>query len=393
MRFKSFLKRYIGIENPSVPINGDTLNSLSSIITADGKAVNTLTVLSIPAVARATNIISSTISGLPLQIKQDYKELDLPILDWIAQPSDDYTFGDMIEACVTHLLLRGNAYLWIKRRKGQPYKLLILQPDDVRIERQKNGYLAYYWNEKKISYLDIIHFKEMTLDGICGIDKIQLYKDIWSLALSNISYAKNYYANNATLGGVLEHPGSLSETAYKRLLSSWEKRYQGSQNAGRTAILEEGMKFTSIGTNPNEASFEAVYNVINRQISQIFGVPLFLLSDLAKSTFNNVENLSLQFVKYTILPLINRIERELTSKLLLETQKEAGMAFNFDLSALTRGDQENRAEYLSKLINAGIISPNEGRKMENLEPIPEGDKHLIQVNMTTLENIQNGKEL
>ncbi len=393
MGFKSFLKRYIGIENPSVPINGDTLNSLSSIITADGKAVNTLTVLSIPAVARATNIISSTISGLPLQIKQDYKELDLPILDWIAQPSDDYTFGDMIESCVTHLLLRGNAYLWIKRRKGQPYKLLILQPDDVRIERQKNGYLAYYWNEKKISYLDIIHFKEMTLDGICGIDKIQLYKDIWSLALSNISYAKNYYANNATLGGVLEHPGSLSEQAYKRLLSSWEKRYQGSQNAGRTAILEEGMKFTSIGTNPNEASFEAVYNVINRQISQIFGVPLFLLSDLAKSTFNNVENLSLQFVKYTILPLINRIERELTTKLLLETQKEAGMAFNFDLSALTRGDQENRAEYLSKLINAGIISPNEGRKMENLEPIPEGDKHLIQVNMTTLENIQNGKEL
>jgi len=147
------------------------------------------------------------------------------------------------------------------------------------------------------------------------------------------------------------------------------------------------MSYESIGANPDEASFRNTTNLVQPQVAQVFGVPLYLLGDMSKMTFNNTEQLAIQYVKYTILPVVETIAQELTRKLLTEEEKATGLGFNFDLNSLLKADTQNRAEYLSKLINAGVLSINDARRIENLPDIDGGDNHFLQVNMMEINKL------
>ena len=390
------LRSYFSLNNPNTTINAQSLEALSPL-GYNTTEVNVLNVLGIPAVSRCLKLVGQTISALPIDIQGQnengiYKLDSHPMLDALKEPNSFSPQGDFFEAVIIHLLLRGNAIIEIDRRRDRSVKgLYILDPDEVSIEVTTKRNLVYKIRDRVIRDYDILHFKDHTLDGIAGLDKLKLHKDLWGLALENISYAVKYYSNGARPSGVLKTPEVLSDQAYNRLRTSWETRYGGA-NKGKTAILEGGMSYESIGANPDEASFSNTTNLVQQQVAQVFGVPLYLLGDMSKMTFNNTEQLAIQYVKYTILPVVETIAQELTRKLLTEEEKATGLVFNFDLNSLLKADTQNRAEYLSKLINAGVLSINDARRIENLPDIDGGDNHFLQVNMMEINKLVNNEQ-
>lgn len=389
------IQRYFSLNNPNTPISSTSLEALSPLSYGNAD-ITYLNVLGIPAVSRCLKLIGQTISSLPINIigKNEngiYKLENHPMLDALKEPNAFSAQGDFFESCIVHLLLRGNCVIKIDRNADRSVKnFYILDPDEVAIEVTQKRNLVYKNNYETIRDYDIIHFKDHTLDGIVGLDKLKLHNNLWKLALENITYAVKYYSNGAKPSGVLKTAEVLSDQAYKRLKDSWESRY-GGENKGKTAILEGGMTYESIGANPQEAAFENTTNLVQQQIAQVFGVPAYLLGDMSKMTFNNTEQLAIQYVKYTILPVVETIAQELSRKLLTEEEKLDGLKFDFDFNSLLKADTTNRAEYLSKLINAGVLSINDARRIENLPDIEGGDNHFLQVNMMEINNLVNSK--
>jgi HK97 family phage portal protein len=178
------------------------------------------------------------------------------------------------------------------------------------------------------------------------------------------------------LNGVLKHPGRLTNEAYDRLKSSFNRAFGGSQNAGGTAILEEGMDFQKVGLNPTDAAFNETKKATISDIARITGVPGILLEDMDKATFGNMEQLSQMFVNYTIMPLCETIEAEFNRKLFFEAEKYQ-YCTRFNLDGLLRGDIAARSSYYTTMRNVLAMSPNEIRIKENMNPYEGGDSYEL----------------
>lgn len=203
-----------------------------------------------------------------------------------------------------------------------------------------------------------------------------VHRDNFGLALANRNYGANFYKNGAHLNGVLKHPGRLTNEAYDRLKSSFNRAFGGSQNAGGTAILEEGMDFQKVGLNPTDAAFNETKKATISDIARITGVPGILLEDMDKATFGNMEQLSQMFVNYTIMPLCETIEAEFNRKIFFEAEKGKYIT-RFNLDGLLRGDIAARSSYYTTMRNVLAISPNEIRIKENMNPYEGGDSYEL----------------
>jgi HK97 family phage portal protein len=399
--FDKFLKTketratQISLENPNVS-TGDVLAEglLNTEI-----VVNEATVLSIPAVKRAISVIASTIAGLPANVSQKHDSGFLEVLGGHKlryllnyEPNavnDKVTF---FESLITNLLIHGNGFAIINRRPDYSVEsLVILHPDLVTIKVLKNGSVKYEVNRfagKKKFYRpdEIIHLQGSSTNGFLGLSNIDLNRSTFALALNVINFGKAYYENGGFLSGVVKHPASLSDAAHKRLKTSLS-RYSGSAKAGKQLILDEGMSYETMTINPAQAGFVEVNQYLIGEFSRIFGVPPFMLQDLSKSTMQNVESLTLSFVKHTIIEHLNKIESELSRKLLTEQEKVAGVCIRFNLDELLKADSRTRGEYIRNLFNVGALSIDEIRLMEGRAPLNTkgSGKHFVQVNMADIE--------
>jgi len=385
----------VSLENPNVSI-GDVL--AEGIFSSD-VVVNEATIMSIPAVKRAVSVISSTIAGLPAMIGSKKEngfieaikdhELNYLLNYEPNQVNDKVKF---LEVMITNLLIHGNSFAIINRDADfKVRELNILHPDLVTIKVLKNGGVKYEINtvnNRKKAYRphEIIHLQGNSTNGFIGYSTIDLNKETFQLALQVIKFGKAYYENGGFLSGVIKHPASLSDNAHKRLKNSLS-RYSGSSKAGKQLILDEGMSYETLTINPSQAGFVEVNNYLVSEFSRIFGVPPFMLQDLSKSTMQNVESLTLSFVKHTIIEHLNRIESEFSRKLLTEAEKLSGVCIKFNLDDLLKADSRTRGEYIRNLFNVGALSVDEIRLMEGLEPLGTdgSNKHFVQINMGNIE--------
>ena len=386
----------ISLENPNVSI-GDVL---AEGLNYTDIVVNEATVLSIPAVKRAVGVIASTIAGLPVNVMkkeaggylepQEGHRLKY-ILDYEPnQVNDKVVF---YEALITNLLLHGNGFAIIERDKDYKVTALrLLHPDIVTVKVLKNRNIKYEINQigggkKNYRPDEIIHLQGSTTNGFLGFSNLDLNKKIFELALHTINFGKSYFENGGFLSGVVKHPSSLSDSAHNRLKNSLE-RYSGSGKAGKQLILDEGMDYETLTISPAQAGFVETNNYLIGEFSRIFGVPPFLLQDLSKSTMQNVESLNLAFVKHTIVEHLNKLESELTRKLLTEGEKMAGFCVRFNLDDLLKADTKTRAEYMRNLFNIGAINVDEIRLKEGLMPLNTkgSKKHFVQINMGDIES-------
>jgi HK97 family phage portal protein len=299
---------------------------------------------------------------------------------------------------MSHLLLWGNAYAQIIRDgRNRVLGLYPLLPDRMQVSRAKNGEIAYrYWRETEESRLDrqsgtvvlgkedVLHIPGLGFDGLLGHSPIAMAKNAVGLSIAAEEYGAAFFANGASPGGVLEHPGVLKDA--RKIKESWNSLYQGSKNAHRIAVLEEGLQFKPIGIPPEQAQFLETRKFQINEIARVFRVPPHMVGDLEKSSFSNIEQQSLEFVKYTLGPWVSRWEQSFQQSLLLPNER-AMYFIKFNLDGLLRGDYASRMQGYAIGRQNGWLSANDIRELENLNLIPAeegGDFYLVNGNMTKL---------
>lgn len=232
----------------------------------------------------------------------------------------------------------------------------------------------------------MLHIPGLGYDGLVGYSPVAMAKNSLGMAMACEEYGASFFANGAAPGGVLEHPGTLKDP--NRLRESWNAVHQGSNRAHRLAVLEEGMVYKQISISPEQAQFLQTRKFQINEIARIFRVPPHMLADLDKSSFSNIEQQSLEFVKYSLDPWIVRWEQSLHRALFSETEKQRFFV-RFNVDGLLRGDYRSRMAGYAVARQNGWMSANDIRELENLDRISAelgGDLYLINGNMTKLED-------
>ena len=375
--------------------------------TSAGKQVNEHTAMQMTAVYSCVRILAETVACLPLHVYKynssggKEKHLKHPLYKLIHdEPNPEMTSFSFRETLMSHLLLWGNAYAQIIRNaRGEVIALYPLMPNKMTVDRDKNGRLFYLYQRNiedvptlgkdSLVYLDpsdVLHIPGLGFDGLVGYSPIAMAKNAVGLSMATEEYGAKFFANGAAPGGVLEHPGTIKDP--QKVKESWNMAYQGSANSHRVAVLEEGMKYQPIGISPEQAQFLETRKFQINEIARIFRVPPHMLADLEKSSFSNIEQQSLEFVKYTLDPWIIRWEQTMCRSLLMESEKtEVFIKFNVD--GLLRGDYVSRMNGYATARQNGWMSANDIRELENLDRISSelgGDLYLINGAMTKLQD-------
>lgn len=362
-----------------------------------GKNVNERSAMQMTAVYSCVRILAEAVAGLPLHLYR-YKEdggkeraIDNNLYHLLHdEPNKEMSSFIFRETLMTHLLLWGNAYAQIIRNgKGEVVALYPLMPNKMQVDRDENGELYYIYTrsseeaktmEGATVYLtprDVLHIPGLGFDGLVGYSPIAMAKNAIGLAIATEEYGAKFFANGAAPSGVLEHPGTIKDPS--RLRENWNSTFGGSANSGKVAVLEEGMKYTPISISPEQAQFLETRKFQIDEIARIFRVPPHMVGDLEKSSFSNIEQQSLEFVKYTLDPWVIRWEQSLSRSLLNEDEKRKYF-FKFNLEGLLRGDYESRMSGYATARQNGWMSANDIRELENLDKIPAedgGDLYLI----------------
>lgn len=371
-----------------------------------GKRVNEFTAMQTTAVYACVRILAESIAGLPLHVyayRGEGRERvpGHPLFTILHDaPNPEMTSFVFRETLMVHLLLWGNAYAQILRdRAGRVAGLYPLLPNHMSVNRDEDGRLYYTYQrvtdenpnfkrggEVILPAEDVLHIPGLGFDGLIGYSPIAMARNAVGMTLACEEYGASFFANGARPGGVLQHPGVLKDPA--KLRESWQAVYGGAANTGKVAVLEEGMTYQQIGIPPEEAQFLETRKFQVDEIARLYRIPPHMVGDLDKSSFSNIEQQSLEFVKYTLNPWVVRWEQALQKSLLLpEERKRYFIRFNVD--GLLRGDYQSRMQGYAVGRQNGWLSANDIREMEDMNPIPAeegGDTYLINGNMTKLRD-------
>ena len=369
-----------------------------------GKAVTERSAMQMTAVYACVRILSEAIAELPLHLYRyndtggKEKAIEHTLYHLLHdEPNPEMSSFVFRETLMTHLLLWGNAYAQIIRNgKGEVIALYPLMPNKMTVDRDDKGQLYYKYTRSTeephtmegstvtLKPSDVLHIPGLGFDGLVGYSPIAMAKNAIGMAIACEEYGAKFFANGAAPSGVLEHPGVIKDPT--RVRESWNSTFGGTTNAGKVAVLEEGMKYTPISISPEQAQFLETRKFQINEIARIFRVPPHMVGDLEKSSFSNIEQQSLEFVKYTLDPWVIRWEQSLSRSLLSANDKKTYF-FKFNVEGLLRGDYASRMTGYATARQNGWMSANDIRELENMDRIPAekgGDLYLINGNMLPL---------
>ncbi|AAT72383.1 TPA: phage portal protein [Streptococcus pyogenes] len=374
--------------------------------TTSGKNVNEMTALQTTAVYACVRILAEAIASLPIHVYKhtdEGKEQDVNHQLYYLlhdEPNPDMTSFVFRETLMSHLLIWGNAYAQIIRDgRGQVLALYPLLPDRMTVKRDDKGELYYVYQRSEednpnfkdkgniiLKKSEVLHVPGLGFDGLIGYSPIAMAKNAVGMTLATEEYGASFFANGANPGGVLEHPGILKDPSKVR--ESWNQVYQGTNNSHKVAVLEEGMIYKTIGIPPNEAQFLETRKFQINEIARLYRIPPHMVGDLEKSSFSNIEQQSLEFVKYTLDPWVVRFEQAFQKALLLPDEKKTYF-IKFNVDGLLRGDYQSRMNGYAIGRQNGWLSTNDIRRLEDMNPLSKeegGDLYLVNGNMTKLED-------
>ena len=371
-----------------------------------GKVVTERSAMQMTAVYSCVRILSEAVAGLPLHLYR-YKDgggkekaIDHPLYRLLHdEPNPEMSSFVFRETLMTHLLLWGNAYAQIIRNgKGEIMALYPLMPNKMRVDRDEHGKLYYEYSHSsdeagtmknttvRLSPYDVLHIPGLGFDGLVGYSPIAMAKNAIGMAIACEEYGAKFFANGAAPSGVLEHPGVIKDP--QKVREAWQSQFGGSANSNKVAVLEEGMKYTPISISPEQAQFLETRKFQINEIARIFRVPPHMVGDLEKSSFSNIEQQSLEFVKYTLDPWVIRWEQSL-SRILFTDEEKKTLFFKFSVEGLLRGDYQSRMNGYATARQNGWMSANDIRELENMDKIPAeegGDLYLINGSMLPMQN-------
>ncbi len=381
---------FIGDSSKKIDKRGLSLNT----IFPDADVYDSDKALTLTSVWNAIRLLSESVSSLPISVYRKenngdkVEDVNNRIYNLIKfKPNNFQNKITFFEYVMYSVLTDGNSYVQIVRdNSANPVQLIPLNPDYVNIFIKDNELFYQMDGGSVLDSADVLHIKLITDDGIEGLSPIdQCAKAInWNLSIEE--FGSTFFKNGAKPSSVLSTDRALSETAIERLKNSFNSSYAKLKSSNSTIILEEGLTFKPISISPEQAQFLASRQFGIEEIARIFNIPPHMLKDLSKSSFNNIEMQSQEYVTYTLMPYLTRIEQEMNLKLF--RTNELGKTFvEFNVNGLLRGDVKTRNEAYKTAIQNGYMSINEVRQKENLNSIEGGDQHFIQMNMTTIENV------
>lgn len=233
---------------------------------------------------------------------------------------------------------------------------------------------------------DILHFMNYTDNGVYGISVLTYARRTLGIADGGEKSAENFYKSGSCTSGFLKFEGPSSGKQREEILSAWNQATGGPNNGPNgIAVLPANVNYTQLSVDPADAQLleSREFSVI--EICRFFGVSPWKCFDLTKSNYNNSEMAELSFLNDTLRPLLTKIETELETKLF---PGQTDYDIKFDVNEMLRTDQKSHAEYLTKMFNLGVLSPNEIRRELDMEEIEGGDIHVAQINLTSIKNLE-----
>ena len=372
-----------------------------------GEKVDEKSAMQIATVYACVRLLAETVAGLPLHLfrqkngdSEKERATDHPLYRILyRQPNPEMTSFSFRETMMTHLLLWGNAYSQIIRDgKNNVLALYPLLPDAVEVDRDEKGQIYYIYhaytdevpgdNNKDIYFRndEIFHVPGLGFNGLVGFSPIAMMKNALGTTLAVEKYGSSFFRNGAQPSGVLEHPGVLKNP--EKIRENWTSVYGGANNAHKVAVLEEGMQYKAISLPPEDSQFLSTRQFGVNEICRIFRVPPHMVQDLEHATFSNIEHQSIDFVVHTLTPWLVRFEQAIVKDLLLPDEQDT-LFPKFNVDGLLRGDYQSRMQGYATGISNGFLSPNDIRRLENMDLIPAekgGDDYYLNSGYVKLED-------
>ncbi|MGF3643274.1 phage portal protein [Morganella morganii] len=361
--------------------------------TYSGRRVSPQLAMQLTAVFSCVRVLAESVGMLPCSL---YEQLDRGNRRAVRErlnkllstkPNNYMTPQEFWELLIACLCLRGNFYAYKVKALGEVVELLPLDPSSVTPKlnsKWEPEYQVTFPDGKRdtLTQDDIWHVRIFTLDGLTGLSPIAYAKQAVGLGLATEEHGSRLFGNGAVTSGVLQTDQYLKDDAYERLKIDFENRHQGLANAHKPMILEMGLKWQQISMTSEDAQFLETRKFQLEEICRIFRVPLHMIQNTDRATFNNIENLGIGFINYSLVPYLTRIEQRINVGL-VKPSKQGVFYAKFNTGALLRGDMKSRFDAYATGINWGIYSPNECRELEELNPRDGGDIWLTPMNMTT----------
>lgn len=358
-----------------------------------GKRVSPQLAMQLTAVFGCVRVLAESVGMLPCSLyeqldrgsKKAIKERLYKLLS--VKPNGYMTPQEFWELLIACLCLRGNFFAYKVMALGEVVELLPLDPGSVVAKLNSQWEPVYQvtfpdGSSDTLSQKEIWHVRIFTLDGLNGLSPIAYARQAIGLGMATEEHGSRLFSNGAVTSGVLETDQTLSDEAFNRLKADFEDRHQGLANAHKPMILEMGLKWNQISLSAEDAQFLETRKFQLEEICRIFRVPMHLVQNTDRATFNNIENLGIGFINYSLVPYLTRIEQRINLGL-VKASKQGQLYAKFNVGALLRGDMKSRFEAYATAINWGMYSPNDCLELEDRNPRPGGDVYLTPMNMTT----------
>lgn len=363
-----------------------------AVESSSGEEINDTTAMRLAAVYACIQKIANSIAQLPLHIyerRANGSGRDLarkhPLYKILhSQFSDFCTSFSGRKMLAAHLELRGNAVAQIVRDDGG--RVVAIQPWPInRVRFDVNGFdVNYYFKtqfgEQKMQSGDVLHLRGLSMDGALGLSPLSAARETIGEGLAAAKYSGRFFKNNARPSAVIQMEGKF-ETAEQE--ERWKSQWQSAQtgvNQHRVALLQRGMTYVQTGISNEDAQFLETRKFNRSEIAAIFDVPPHLIGDLERATFSNIEQQSLEFVIYCLMPRLVNFEQQLASQLFSETERER-YTIQFNVDGFLRGSARERWDAHWRSYMIGVRTPNEIREIEGMNPREGGDRYWQQTNM------------
>ena len=368
-------------------------------MSSSGQSVSVDRAMRLSAVWACVRLVSTSVAGLPLGL---YKRLpdgsredarDHVVYDIIhASPNDDMTALQFWQASVASMLLWGNAYARIHRLLGRVVALEFLLPRRVRLDVDDSGRLRYFYTpikgeEREIGREDMLHIPAFTLDGRVGMSAIRYGVDVFGAAMSADDAANSTF-RNGLMPTVAFSVDRTMNPAQRDEFRKYVETVSGALNAGKSPVLEQGVRPEQVGINPVDAQLLESRNWSIEEISRWFGVPPWMIghTDKGSNWGTGLEQQMIAFLIFSISSITNQIEQCINKRLLTATERRSLYA-EFALEGFLRADSKTRAEFYSSAGQNGWMTRNEIRRRENLPKVDGADILTVQTNLTPIDQL------
>ncbi|MCZ9924218.1 phage portal protein [Brachyspira hyodysenteriae] len=357
-------------------------------------AVNPNTALTFSTVFACVRVIAETIATLPLFVykvngNNKIKAKDHSLYRLLHDsPNAECTSVSFIESLITQILLQGNGFVEVVRDNfNRVTELYLIDSNKIKVYRDSNGNKMFeYYDDGKIitlSPLQVMHIAGLGWNGVIGYSPIAMMRKQITTGLYQDNFALDFFSNGVKKVPIISHPQQLSKEAKQNLKESFREAWEKG-----IVVLEEGMKIDPITMNLSDAQFLESRRFSVEEICRVFRVPPHLIGDLSRSTNNNIEHQSIEFVTHTIRPWCVRIEKALNGYLLSGLERKK-YNIEFNLDGLLRGDTLTRQQANQIKFNNGVLTRDEWRSQENLNEVEDeyGDEYFVSQQIRPIKSV------